>query len=540
MRKLYLMFLLLIYTTVVYGQISPGDLTVAHADLEGMSNCTKCHEIGEAVTNAKCLDCHKEINNLRLNSKGYHASEDVENENCVKCHSEHHGRKFEMIRFDKNNFDHKLTGYRLTAKHSDIDCEKCHNEKLIDNSELKKRKKTYLGLSSNCSDCHEDQHHGTLSKNWNNCHNTDGFKPAKNFNHDSSAFKLTGAHVNTDCIECHIIEKRNGKDFQVFKGIKFGSCLDCHSDIHKGKLGNNCESCHSTKSFHRLIGSNIFDHSKTNFVLIGKHKNAKCADCHTVNFKSIINHELCNDCHKDYHKGELVKPNEVYDCSICHNEHGFAQAKFTIDDHNKTGFPLMGSHLAVPCLSCHKKEESWKFKLEFSSCSGCHSNVHKGTMSSKFLNDSNCSSCHVTESWDTIIFNHNTTNFTLIGKHKTVDCYVCHNINKSEAVSDFVFINLSTECESCHPDTHYNQFIKNGKTNCSGCHTSINWNPEKFSHDNTGFLLEGAHSKVSCDKCHTKKTVATGVFVKYKFKSLECVECHGNSPMKESNPKGDI
>ncbi len=33
----------------VYGQISPGDLSNAHKDLEGMSNCTKCHVLGDKV-----------------------------------------------------------------------------------------------------------------------------------------------------------------------------------------------------------------------------------------------------------------------------------------------------------------------------------------------------------------------------------------------------------------------------------------------------------------------------------------------------------
>ena len=37
--------------------MSPGDLTQYHADLEGLLNCTKCHDLGEGVSEAKCLDC---------------------------------------------------------------------------------------------------------------------------------------------------------------------------------------------------------------------------------------------------------------------------------------------------------------------------------------------------------------------------------------------------------------------------------------------------------------------------------------------------
>ena len=65
--KLYFItaaILVFLNTANIYAQLSPGDLTKAHANLEGLSNCTKCHELGDKVTNTKCLDCHKDINSL--------------------------------------------------------------------------------------------------------------------------------------------------------------------------------------------------------------------------------------------------------------------------------------------------------------------------------------------------------------------------------------------------------------------------------------------------------------------------------------------
>ena len=62
------LFIILFFSARIIAQISPGDLTKAHADLEGISNCTKCHEIGEKVLSSKCLDCHKEIKAL-VNAK---------------------------------------------------------------------------------------------------------------------------------------------------------------------------------------------------------------------------------------------------------------------------------------------------------------------------------------------------------------------------------------------------------------------------------------------------------------------------------------
>ena len=77
--KIFL-FCFFIYS-FTFAQISPGELTTAHADLEGLSNCTKCHELGEKVLNSKCLDCHSEIKSLITFGEGFHSSGDVKGQN---------------------------------------------------------------------------------------------------------------------------------------------------------------------------------------------------------------------------------------------------------------------------------------------------------------------------------------------------------------------------------------------------------------------------------------------------------------------------
>ncbi|MCK5703630.1 MAG: cytochrome c family protein, partial [Cyclobacteriaceae bacterium] len=97
-------------------QISPGDLSNAHADMEGIMNCTKCHVLGGEVSNEKCLDCHLELKTRIDQKKGYHVSDEVKNKDCTTCHSDHHGRNFEMVRFNEDDFRHQLTGYELTGQ----------------------------------------------------------------------------------------------------------------------------------------------------------------------------------------------------------------------------------------------------------------------------------------------------------------------------------------------------------------------------------------------------------------------------------------
>ncbi len=533
MNKKLIIILMLFIAVTLQAQISPGDLTEAHADLEGISNCTKCHEIGEAVTNQKCLDCHTDIQNLINIKRGYHSSTEVQNMNCVECHSEHHGRKFEISRFDKDSFNHSLTAFELTGKHKTNDCEKCHNAKFISDPEIKSRTNTFLGLSLSCSGCHDDYHQKTLSTNCEDCHNTESFRPAPFFEHNNAAYKLTGSHINVECIECHAKGIRNNKDYQAFKGLKYSNCVDCHQDVHEGKLGNDCRSCHSTESFHKIKNEDKFDHSRTGFELIGRHNNLTCEDCHTTRFKKIVKYQNCVDCHEDYHNGELKKPGESYDCNYCHTEKGFIPSLYSIDDHNVSQFKLTGSHLAVPCIMCHKKNEHWTFKIPFNSCTDCHDNLHGNTISGKFLTASNCTDCHITDSWTIVSFDHNRTNFPLLDKHNEVGCRECHDINKSNKVSEFVFINLSRDCESCHQDPHFNQFRENGKVDCFKCHSNKDWQPVKLDHNKTKFPLQGAHAKIECEKCHIRIEMAAGVFIKYQFRNTECKSCHVNEISEE-------
>ena len=71
----------------VYGQISPGDLSEAHREFEGIFKCTNCHVLGHKISNDKCLQCHSEIKELVDEKRGYHASIEVKNNDCASCHS---------------------------------------------------------------------------------------------------------------------------------------------------------------------------------------------------------------------------------------------------------------------------------------------------------------------------------------------------------------------------------------------------------------------------------------------------------------------
>ncbi len=525
-NRISLFVLLVLAIPNLYAQLSPGDLVQPHAHLEGLSNCTKCHILGEKVSNDKCLDCHKEIK-LRIDKrKGYHSSTDVRGKDCYKCHSDHHGRKFEIIRFDQETFNHSLTGYKLEGAHARENCKNCHKPAFITDKTVLEKKYTYLGLDIACLNCHTDYHQNTLPSNCASCHDFEAFRPASYFNHDKTDYKLLGRHKEIECLDCHKKEIVNGQEIQKFSGIQFNNCTSCHKDIHNNKFGQNCKKCHSETSFHQIIGLGNFNHNLTNYKLEGKHQNVDCRKCHKSKYTDPIRYKKCTDCHYDYHKKQFVSQGRVTDCSTCHTTKGFSGSLYTLEQHNNSNFKLEGAHLATPCFECHKKENKWSFREIGIECVDCHTNIHESYLNSKYYPEANCKTCHTNTRWNEIKFDHSITRFKLEGAHERQLCSSCHSIKDQNDHVYQKFTGLSSRCSDCHNDVHYSQFSKSGDTKCQKCHDSHNWRANKFDHDNTRFKLDGKHKEVACAQCHKPVVTDQIKYVQYKFKDISCKACH--------------
>ncbi|MEL6844201.1 MAG: cytochrome c family protein, partial [Bacteroidota bacterium] len=338
-------------------QLSPGELSNAHKEYEGLRNCTLCHDLGNKVTNQKCLDCHDDIQGLLDQNRGYHAAPSVRSQDCFACHSEHHGRNFDALRFDQDNFDHDLTGYTLEGQHDVIDCRECHQPEYIADPEIRRRENTFLGLDQECLTCHDDYHQQTLSSDCIQCHNFEAFQPAPGFDHDEADFALRGAHQEVDCRECHTESVRNGQEFVQYTDIPFARCTDCHDDVHNNQLPGACTQCHNETSFSRFLGQSRFNHNRTGFELRGAHKREDCYSCHDKTSNPLlvfqepkgIADNNCVACHDDVHEGRFGD-----DCVQCHTEESFLVIK-NLDqfDHGLTDYALEGLHREVDCRECH-------------------------------------------------------------------------------------------------------------------------------------------------------------------------------------------
>ncbi|NKB68296.1 MAG: hypothetical protein GKR89_14635 [Candidatus Latescibacteria bacterium] len=453
--------------------ISPGKLAQDHAELEGFTNCTQCHTLGEKVPDGKCLACHETLAARIEAEKGYHATF---TQTCVECHSDHRGRDYQLIRWEPEEFDHELAGYPLEEAHADLECKQCHTTE------------SFLGLSQDCLSCHEDEHSGQLSTNCLDCHTFVDWQPVK-FDHEQADFKLRGKHVELDCAQCH----PDG----LFKGIEFAQCSDCHEDQHRGQFAADCTSCHGVDGW----VPSFFDHETARFKLRGKHVEVDCQQCHQGGLYRPLDFQDCSACHQDIHQPSLGT-----DCQRCHTVSGWTEAS-DFFDHQTTQFPLEGAHQQVNCEQCHQQHV---FRgTPFAECRDCHEDYHEG----QFTQD--CASCHEVAQWVPSFFDHEQSRFKLRGGHVGLDCVQCH--------SEGHYKPMETACMACHTGPHQGQFADD----CSACHTVELWEVADFDHDRTAFRLEGAHAGVACEKCHALETASDGSgFRRFKPLAMECQDCH--------------
>jgi len=547
-----LMITILILNNPAWAQLSPGPSSQSHAHLEGLKKCSSCHKLGSRDVGDKCLDCHLEIATMRRGGPGMHAGEGFSE--CVDCHVEHQGEDYDLIYWTDGpeGFDHRTVGFEKTGRHAELACRQCHYAKfIVDASSLKARSKdlgrTYLGLESACTSCHEDVHGkpagaDTVVRACTVCHDTNGWRPAPLFVHDQTTFPLTGKHQDVACAKCHVPVGDTGKDRPslVFAGLSHAACTDCHRDPHAGTLGSDCRQCHSTGGWLLIQGAS-FDHAKTRYPLLGRHATVTCSECHAEERKKP-QFASCRDCHDDAHGGEALARSHLLQCEECHTVEGFRPAQYPMVRHSETAFTLSGAHQATPCDACHRPLDSGSYPKAadlapaHDDCKTCHKDPHQG-QADKYTVERGCLSCHEENTWRSVIFDHGMTGFALEGRHAVADCLACHKRSENEVP----FTGIVSHCAGCHQDIHRDQFSDKVTADgqavaCDRCHDSVDWLAKKFDHDrDSRFALKGGHEKVTCVTCHRPLEPGNDRLLHFKPLPIACKGCHVNVP----GPEGD-
>ena len=578
------------------GLASPGPLATAHARLDNLAHCLNCHDAGRELSGRKCLACHVSLATRIRADSGYHAVATRHGAllACRTCHSEHNGRPFRLVKWEaggREAFDHHQTGWALAGAHARLKCEACHRSRLVEDPAVRRDSSvalqtTYLGLGTACAACHLDEHRGRVSRQCQDCHGTDAWKPAAGFDHSRTHFALTGLHANLRCAQCHATrdEPATGPDgatdasFVDFHASKPGwetGCVGCHPSPHKrGEQVGACEKCHSTAGWFVLADSaRRFDHATTGFVLRGAHAEAPCESCHLpseraplpsrvalvrVNSLRPFHHEKmrfdrCDACHEDVHAGQLPNPGTpgATDCKACHGEVRFTPTTFTTAAHDSTRFPLTGAHAATPCSACHpllagaaRGSGRLQFQRASLACAGCHQDPHGGQFTGRHVAGSGapaatdaaapvpCTPCHTAVAWDSATFDHDSTRYPLRGAHRALACAKCHTAPAPGRPVRFSGLPLTCNGAGCHTDPHGGQFADRARGSaCTTCHVETAWASLVFDHQkDTGFPLDGAHRRLKCVACH--KSEGRPPVVRYLPLPHRCVDCHPLAPQR--------
>lgn len=402
------------------------------------AKCNACHEVALEKTPLTCIGCHKKQDQEKGHKGRY-------GEKCESCHS---NRGWKEVDF-KHDTD---TQYALKGKHRQAKCNACH---LAEYGPIYKS-----SIPTRCFACHrkDDQdkgHRGGLGEKCDSCHDERSWKEPR-FDHDDTEFPLRDKHKEAKCEDCH----KGGVSGPKATLKAERECAACHKKQdkekgHKGRYGVKCETCHTTRDWKK----SIFNHDKdTKYLLKGKHIETKCDACHLPEKGEIYKVKLdtaCIACHRkeDKHKEQLGDK-----CENCHDEKQWKGVEF---DHNKSRYPLTGSHAKVECKKCH---ETPAFKDAPSTCIACHEkdDKHKRAFGRK------CESCHYTGSWKSWDFDHAKTKFRLEGRHRDAQCEACHKIGEALAEGK-----RGRSCITCHvdDDVHDGGF---GRW-CDQCHSSKGW-----------------------------------------------------------------
>jgi hypothetical protein len=359
-------------------------LTGAHTTLQ----CSQCHINGNYNLNSLntvCYSCH---------SKDYQNTTDPNHAaagfptTCEQCHN--------TSSWGGGSFNHATTGWALTGAHLTLQCSQCH---LNGNYSLN---------SSNtvCYSCHSKDYQNTTDPNHvtsgfpttcEQCHNTASWGGGS-FNHATTGWALTGAHLTLQCSQCHVNNNYNLNSSNTV-------CSSCHMKDYTGTTDpahasagfpTTCDTCHSTTNW---LGAS-FNHSNTAFPLTGAHVSLDCNKCHVNNnYTSLPTN--CYGCHQtDY--TTTTNPNHAAaafptTCNTCHTTSTWLGAVF-----NHTWFPIYsGTHnqgVWTTCADCHTNANDYSVY----SCINCHTHSQSNTngqhdgVSGYVYNGTSCYQCHPT------------------------------------------------------------------------------------------------------------------------------------------------
>src|SRR5204862_20714 len=152
---------------------------------------------------------------------------------CTQCHN--------TTTWTGANFDHATTGFALTGVHATTQCAQCHvngnyNLTSANTACVSCHLKDFQGATNpnhvsggfpqTCQQCQSTTNPNHVQSNFpqtcQQCHTTTTWGNAT-FDHATTGFPLTGAHIALQCLQCHV----NGNYGLTAANT---TCISCHQN----------------------------------------------------------------------------------------------------------------------------------------------------------------------------------------------------------------------------------------------------------------------------------------------------------------------
>ena len=177
--------------------------------------------------------------------------------------------------------------------------------------------------------------------------------------------------------------------------------------------------------------------------------------------------------------------------------------------------------IEADCEGCHAESPD---VAQQDLCTACHEDVGRDRESGSGFHGrfdaarrSECVVCHTDHEGrdadivpvDAGLFDHDFSNFQLLGAHLSVTCGDCH-------APDTKHRDAEPTCVGCHAgdDAHDGAL---GAV-CQDCHIERTWHDTDFNHSLYGYDLTGGHADVGCVDCHRGNV--------YDGTPTQCASCH--------------
>jgi len=485
----------------------------AHAAIS--NDCVVCHHGDYNNTSNQCIVCHTTDFNSTTNPN--HVSLQFSTD-CISCHSEnswipstfnHDGQHF-PINSGKHlgTWNQCLDCHNNPANYSQFTCITCHQNP--ETNEQHPGVSGYVYSSSACLACHPTGDADNI------------------FDHNTTTFPLTGAHIGVECTSCHSTG---------FKGTSV-LCVDCHTTDFNTSLNPNhpaigistdCASCHTTApGWSPATFANHNDY----YLITGAHTDIAndCVACHNGNYNNTPN--TCIGCHTADFNNTTNPDHEVAmfptDCTTCHSQSAWTPSTFN----HSTIYPLTGAHATIAnnCVKCHANG----YNNTPNTCVGCHQsdfNTSGNPNHPAIGISTDCATCHTTApGWSPATFANHNDYYLITGAHTAIaaDCAACHNGNYNNTPNTCVGCHAADFNNTTDPDHEARQF----PTDCISCHSQSAWAPSTFNH-NTVYPLIGAHADIAnnCVVCHNGN---------YTNTPNTCIGCHTADFNNTTNPDHEV